>query len=434
MKLNGFISNIKTPLLMDTTKYAISKGVPGIIGLASVWCFANLLGSEGYGQFAIVFSIANMSAVFSSGWIQQSLLRFYTAYENERYLMLRATMNGICAALAIGSLIILSIGVMGYYSDKARAFEPIAVLAVWGLFFCLVIQMCLIAIYQAKVEPGQVVKIEILRSILIFIVPLTMIVAVKASYLSLVGGIVLGNLVVFAWMRRSIKGLYRHVVTQGQAKETTGKIFFVFLRYGFPLSLWLAVMSAFPVVDRFFIRYYYDFSETGIYASIYDIVIRSFSLFLFPVVMAAHPRIMKAWNSGNPHEARKLIQSAIITQCLIFGVVFLAYLAFADQILIALFQQTSHRLKMVIVTLVIGGFLWQLALTVHKPFEVKQRTWMMVFGIIISLVVTSCINLIFLPKLGLVASGIALIASAICYLTICSFQYRNLFNPVDRDS
>lgn len=426
MKLSGFVADIKTPLLVDTFKYAASKGVPGLIGLASVWCFVKLIGKEGYGQYAILFSIANMAAVFSSGWIQQSLLRFYTVYENERHLLIRATIKGIGAVLAVGCLISFIIGFSGHISAH-QVYEPVVMVAVWGLFFCLVIHTCLIAVYQAQVRPGLVVKLELLRSILVFIIPLSIIVTIKASYLSLVLGIVLGYLFSFLWMNQSIKGLWHHQVTMGAAaKKGIRKIFIRFIAYGLPLSLWLALMSAFPVVDRFLITYYFDFSETGIYASIYDIVIRSFSLFLFPVVMASHPRIMKAWNSGDSLETRKLIKASIITQFLIFSVVFLAYLAFADLILLTLFEQTSHRLKMVIVLLAIGGFLWQLSLTVHKPFEVKQRTWMMVVGILISLVVNVCINVLFLPKLGLVAPGIASIAGAMCYLTICAVQYRNI--------
>ena len=64
----------------------------------------------------------------------------------------------------------------------------------------------------------------------------------------------------------------------------------------------------------------------------------------------------------------------------------------------------------------LGGFLWQLALVIHKPLEIEERTLTMVGCIMFSLVINIIGNLFFLPIFGIIATAYTMIISAFTYI------------------
>jgi O-antigen/teichoic acid export membrane protein len=71
--------------------------------------------------------------------------------------------------------------------------------------------------------------------------------------------------------------------------------------------------------------------------------------------------------------------------------------------------------------LLVGGFLWQLALLLHKPLEIAQRTGAMLAAMaaVVVLNVASCF--LFIPRFGYQAASYVLVFSACCYIafTLC---------------
>ena len=65
-----------------------------------------------------------------------------------------------------------------------------------------------------------------------------------------------------------------------------------------PVSIWSSLGLLLPYLDRYYIAKYLDSEALGIYSSASELSIRVFSFFIFPFIMALHPRIIKMWNSG----------------------------------------------------------------------------------------------------------------------------------------
>lgn len=424
--------NINTLLYKDTVNYTISKAIPGLVGFITIFCFIRLVGKAEYGKYALIFSLANMTAVLFSGWLQQSILRFYTIYESNGILLNRTVLKGIISSTACG---ILFIGVVFLTRNLIRGNQNISsivcILSI-VLSFCIMVYTISLALFQAKLKTSLIAKTESVRSILVFIFPIFIIYLFVQSFTGLIGGVIAGYVCMLFWIKKQYYNkFFGAIFDKSIDNAQINQLFKIFLKYGFPLSLWLAFMSSFQVIDRFMINYYFDFAETGTYASLYDLTIRSFSLFFFPLVMASHPRIMKLWNEGNYIATKKLINFVLLIQFIIFLFIVIGYVFFADVVLSLLFDHSSGNLKILLGYLAIGGFLWQISLTIHKPLEINKQTWVMVFAIAISIMVHIFINMYFLPKIGINASGIALIFSALSYIMICSlFSFRFLYHQL----
>jgi O-antigen/teichoic acid export membrane protein len=76
--------------------------------------------------------------------------------------------------------------------------------------------------------------------------------------------------------------------------------------------------------------------------------------------------------------------------------------------------------------LLVGGFLWQLALLLHKPLEIAHRTVAMLAAMaaVVALNVIFCF--LFIPRYGYEAAGYILVASACSYivLILCMTRFR----------
>ena len=188
-----------------------------------------------------------------------------------------------------------------------------------------------------------------------------------------------------------------------------------------------------PFFDRYFIEYFYSFEITGIYASFTDLVIRIFSILLFPLTLAAHPRIMSSWNNNDQAGAIILWRQALQYQMVIFiiliGVLYLAAGKIFDLIMLIL-PGLDLSYSFLLFPILVGGFLWQFALLCHKPLEMDQRTGLMVLLMLGALIINLLGNIVYLPRYGIIATAYTYIASASVYILSNIYFSRQKFKMV----
>ena len=94
--------------------------------------------------------------------------------------------------------------------------------------------------------------------------------------------------------------------------------------------------------------------------------------------------------------------------------------------------ELDASMKEIMIPIFIGGVLWQLALVLHKPLESEERTLIMVFCIVFSVLINLIGNIFFLPKFGILATAYTMIISASIYI-VSTILYSNSFrNFIER--
>jgi O-antigen/teichoic acid export membrane protein len=417
-----------TVLEKEAIKYFISKIIPGIFGFLSVLLFIRIIGNQQYGCYVLIFAIVNTMSVFFSGWYCQALLRYYGFYTSNINILKKifiivifiSITGGIVIMLLLGRYKILNFKVMINYK------EEIPFLSIFSLFLLIIIYNIRLTLFQSQIRPNYVVSLEFLKSMLGLTIPLLFFLIIGKNYLSIIIGLSIAYGFTLFWPKYWFTNIREDNYIINKDDLEFKKSIILFLKYGWPLSFWFLCTNMFQVTDRYLIQYYYTFNEVGAYAALYDIVIRLYSLLLFPITLAAHPRIMNSWNSKKYNESFKVLIRAIIIQFLVFIPIICICVIGRDFLLNKMFPNIEKSFYSLLVPLTISGFLWQLALLIHKPLEIAEKTLWILLAIIISLMINIAGNYYFLPIYGVIASAYTTVFVSFVYLSTCILLFIKL--------
>jgi O-antigen/teichoic acid export membrane protein len=402
-----FESNPARNVISDAALYFAAKAAPGAIGLISVVVFVRLLGVEQFGLFSLLSSTAIMWSTFAVSWMSQGILRHCTNSEAFDRRLWRELCCGAAVATAFASLGVIA----NLYFIEPKPVWTIATLACL-LAAISVLQTLAVTTWQAKLRPKRVLVSELFRTVTAFILCLILAKFVKPVPASLLIGTIVGYAL-------GIQLPPRKKLLSSSVRFTSPRLVTLW-HYGWPLSIWLGVQTAFPWFDRTSIAQILGLAATGTFASISDIVSRSFSLLVFPVTLAVHPRIMNLWNEARYHDAMRILRLAVIgctAVCILLVLGF--YLARAyliDWLLPGIDRDTGIA---AVPWLALAGSIWQIALLVHKPFELRNRTRVMLVCVLLSFGVKVTLNWLMIPIWGIVGAAGATFLSGFAYCVLC---------------
>ncbi|XZF12368.1 oligosaccharide flippase family protein [Chitinophagaceae bacterium MMS25-I14] len=400
----------------ELINYYLAKVFPGLANLLFIFIVLKVFKTESYGYYSYVFSYATLFNNFFAGWINQGQLRRANKNSDgqEQNIMLYYGI-GVSVTLAVIASAIYFVIV----HDILRAVLLLLLTIVISIHFLL------LNYFQAKFQAKEYRKTEIFRSAVLLAVmllfaavfplkPWTVVIAVIVVYLSAI-----------MYASRSvtpagIKVDFRFF------KDKFPFMLSVF-RFAFPVTLWLTVMNLFPVIDRSILSAHAGMSKVGAYTSLYDIVIRSFSLIYFPITAFIHPRFMSSHNNGVKGEAKQILLNGMKHFMWLFlGVLLVVVLGYTTG-LFARFLHEGVSLTLLL-SLVTAGSLWQFALLVHKPLEAHGRTMQMFLQILASLAVYAGILFVRQRQAGGVdyeTLGVGFMISSIVY---CLLSVRSFIN------
>ncbi|HEY1678535.1 MAG TPA: lipopolysaccharide biosynthesis protein [Candidatus Sulfotelmatobacter sp.] len=417
------VASLNAPWLRDSLSYFGSKIVPGLMGLISVPIFIRLIGLDEYGRLAVIIPLLMAVAGAGSGWLAQGILRFHPLESDSPDAHLafkRAVIRGAMLSVIVTCFALCAI-LAGLRYSIATCLVATA--------FCLSLlsYTVLLSKLQAQLQPKSLLQREVVRSIGALVIPVAIVLIAGSKQFEFV---LLGQAI--AYTIAMLPGLrFLPQITLEDTRPAPAhafqseKIIRRLWTFGWAVGLWLLLSQLLPVIDRWAIQRFAGFASAGVYASLYEISIRSFSFMVFPLTQAAHPRIMRAWNEGRFTESYMIIRHSITSQFAIFVVALVGGAAFArplTRIILGIDDPVAVRMVPV---LVVGGFLWQLALLLHKPLEIAQRTTSMLAGLagVVVFNIISC--LFFIPRFGYSAASYILMFSAGLYIvfTLCVTRF-----------
>jgi O-antigen/teichoic acid export membrane protein len=405
---------ISTKLVRDTFNYFVSKIVPGLMGLLSVATFVRLVGYEQYGHYAVLLATVTAFAAGVVGWLSQSILRFQSRHHGtaEAESFNRATDTGLLLSALLGGSVL---GLALWFSRTNSA-------TIVAISVCLYVAMLVynfeMTRLQASLDSGGVARMETIRAVGAFVIPLALIFASSRSHYSLLlVGLLGGYLIPLAG--RAFQGsghraimILRNPLLDKQERGFLGSLW----SYGWPVALWLFSQQSLVVSDRYFIQRFWGFSAAGVYASMYDVIVRSFSLLFVPITLAVHTALMHHWNTGSRHLTRRILSQAIKYESLLFlpvGAGLFLGASWASRLVLG---RENPEAASIVLPLAIGGFLWQLALLAHKPLEILCQTKRMLVGGLVALAVNVAGNYFLVPRFGYRAAAYLSVVSSLVYL------------------
>ena len=402
-------------LVQDAFNYFLSKIVPGLMGFLSVLVFVRIMGVEQYGRYAVVFALVTASAAGLAGWLSQGILRFQSQWREpaEAEDFLHSAVAGTILSVAVGGLALgIAIPTLGLRQGWALVIS----LALFGV---LLVYTVTLARFQASLRSKQVLRFEAARSIGGFLIPVTLMwITGSKDYRVLLLGIALGySLPLFNPIFSRAKAQMEPARFRNSSLSLAHrKVLNELWRFGWPVALWMLCQQGLVVSDRYFLQRFSGYSEAGVYASMYDVIVRSFSLLFMPITLAVHPLVMNRWNVGSRKDALHAIRAGMKYQALLFIPVGVALAVLAPWVSRLVLGKVNAGAAKIVVPLAVGGFLWQVCLLSHKPLEILCQTRRMLAGILVALAINVGGNWMLVPRYGYRASAYLTVASSAAYL------------------
>lgn len=396
---------LKGLLLRDVLIYGAAKIVPGAIGLASVALFVRTIGAAEFGRVAILSMTVAVLSSFCGGWFYQGVLRFYSTWSAPREYWRLFLARGFAASFTA------FVFVIGAFHTALGQETLTEILLCTALGAGIIIQTVLLSCWQSDLQPFTVVRVEMIRAVASLLITILLFYLIAANAAAVIAGAAVGYIA-------SLFGGAKLLHLRQSAGATLPTLRQAFL-FGAPLSLWFLLQLSFPWVDRIMIEKRYGLETTGVYASLWEVLTRIYSLLIYPITVAIYPRLTKLWAAGERSTAHRLLRFSVagsIGISLISLIVICAMQRIAIEFILPRESQHLALQQPYLVTLIAaGGAVWQLALLAHKPLELASDTRTMLTVVGLALAAKILFNIVFLEGYGISAAAAGSVLSGLLY-------------------
>ena len=152
------------------------------------------------------------------------------------------------------------------------------------------------------------------------------------------------------------------------------KLAIQFFKYAGPLILWFVFAYLLSYMDKLFMFKNIGAEVQGNYQAIFDLISRSITILLTPMITSMFPILAANYENGNRNEIRGLIKKIIFLEFAGFGIVTVLYWWFgADIMIVILKTPDTLTYKWMGFITIAGTFIWQIGIVVQKRYELQMK-------------------------------------------------------------
>ena len=402
----------------DVLIYFAGKIIPACVNLAIIILAVRFLGKAEYGKYSLVFYATMLLSTLTFGWIQQSIIRFLSAYPHEQVLVINRfffmTIMSTLSAVIIG----LFLCIFYFQLQWTETAVVMVYIFMYNIFlFHLTLNQTSrkslrYAILEGTFNLFYIIMFLVL--VIIFNQHLFIVLFVAMVFGLLFTGFLQITVLTEAKVGLDISRIYFHT---GFSKQV--------FNFGFPITIWLFLSYLLNISDRFIIKEFTSYENVGTYSAIKDLIIKLATFTTIPILLAYYPMIVEKWNGNRKKEAIALIREGLYYCFLIAVVVFVIFMVFQNIFYTRILHLQVMQQFVVSAALIGSAFLWQAALLLHKPLELLLKPRLMLVAILAAITVNTVANLVFVPIYGYPASAVISLASVVTYIiVIFAFLFR----------
>jgi O-antigen/teichoic acid export membrane protein len=401
-------------LLLHTFAYLFARGGPALMNFAALLVYTRLLDPRDYGEYALVTAGVTMVGVTAFQWLRLVAARWFPGSGDAARIWLGQSLSLflLLAAGCIGA---------GLLTASILPWSP------WGKFvafggFLLAAQQWLelnLKLTTMQLAPGRYAKLLGSKSALALVFGALLAWLGLGAWGPLIGLLLASLLVVPLFGGDLWKGVRLRNPIHAQLPAQ--------LRYGLPLIATFALGWIIASSDRLLIGWLMGVDAAGLYAVGYDLAQQSLGVVLLVVQIASYPLAVRAMeHEGSAAAQRQLQLNGDLVMVLALGsAAGLAVLA--PQIAGLLGERfrdtTALLLPYVAIAAAVGGIK-----TFHfdMAFHLDSRSSPLVFSALVASILNIALNLLWIPRYGLLGAAWATIAALLVGALISAYQGRNL--------
>lgn len=403
-------------LLKHTLYYFLSRGVPGIVSFLAIAVYTRLLEPGEFGIYSLVLTLVSFCNVVFYQWLRMVLGRNYPAHRDSPDEFLAGVGTLFLLTTAVAGVAVL---VAALLTEDAtmRQFAAIALaMLVAHAAFDLVL-----ALARAMLKPGLYGLLLGSKSVLALAAGALLALSGLGAAAPIWGLTVGYALAIVLFGRKLVAGMRPGQVARADLSA--------YLRYGMPLTAAFALSWVISGSDRVILTWLLDEAATGIYASGYDLGFQSLTLVLVVVNTAAYPLVVNALERKGEDAARRQLRQngeAILSLALAGA----ACLVIIGSPLIELVLAVEYRdgAKSIFLLVVVSSALAGIkSYYFDIAFQLARATHWQVVSVGVAAVVNVVLNLLLIPRFGILGAAWATVAAYAAALIISVLTGRRQF-------
>jgi len=407
--------------------YLPAQIVQGVVGFLTIVVFTRLLSPEDFGHYALAFSVTTLAHTATFSWLEASMARFWAA---ER------TPAGVATHFA--SLYRTSFAVIA-------VFTPIAAVVVWLLpltpAFKLAVAFGLAGApirnlaklaqerFRAAGEVSRAAAVDMFIAVVGFLVGAGFALAGTGAASPLVGLAVAPLFALPFILPGELRRASGGTVDRDRLKT--------YAAYGYPIAASLMLSLVLASTDRFLLAAFMDAAAVGAYHASYSLANRTLDVMFIWLGAAGAPAMVMALERGGREDLRQTALEQGSTLILI-GLPAAIGLSLVARPMAELMIGQDLRAAATLVTPWIAASAFMSGLIAYYfgfGFTLGKRTGLLLVTMAIPAGVNILLNLILIPRMGVVGAAVSTAASFALGLVACLLiSRRAIALPVPWDS
>ena len=403
----------------DLIKYFAGRFIPAFVNVAIIVLAIRFIGPVEYGRYSLLIYAVLLVITLSFQWVQVSILRFLAGVPRETSMVMNRFFDLTIFSALFSTAIVVILGVFYFHLSLIELFL-VALFAFLNHFY-LFHQ----AILQAYHRSVRIAVLEGSDQLLIMTAVLVGLFLFRwQSSMLLFSSLVIGlaGVLVIRFLTR-VKGLVsvdlKHLYWDSRFSAKV-------VEFGYGVTLWLFLSHLLMAADRFILMEYLGYREAGMYSALKDLLFKSIAFASFPIYLAYQAKITDQWNSRHHINAWVSTKEALSFELLIFIIFFIIFMVVKQKLFLDVLKIPRIDNWLIYLPVLLAAFTWQVALLFQQFLELFFRNTYMLMAIGIVVLLNMALNVIFVPRYGLIASSLILLFTSILYagfIVVLSFIY-----------
>ena len=400
----------------EILKYLAGRFLPAIVMVAVIIIAIRFLGPEMYGKYSLLVYTALFSITLSFHWVQVSILRFVGNVPRETDMVLSRFFDLTCFSALFSTLVVALTGIFYFHLELPELIliSLFAFLNHFYLFYQAILQA-----YHRSVRMAILEGTDHLLMILALLIGLFFF--HWSTSLLLLGSLVIG--LAGALLVRLLineKGLLSVDMTHLYwDSRFSGKV----IGFGYGVALWLLCSHLLMAADRFILmavdrstlRENLWYLNAGMYSGLKDLLYKGVTFATLPIYISYQTKIIDQWNGRHKQEVWTTIKEALSFEILIFIIVFIIFMVSKQMLFNDLLKIPQMEAWLIYLPVLLSAFLWQVVLLLQRFLELTYKYLYLLAAIAVCVLLNVLLNLIFVPRYGIVSSSLILLITTLLY-------------------
>jgi len=393
-------------MLTSVARYAVARGVPGLVNFVALALFTRLLDEYEYGRYTLIVAGSALAYALLLQWLSQGILRLAAPYAGGRGMFL-ATVARLFLPILLVAAVAMAVGT-GITAGWHRGWLIAAGVGLLCAQSWHDLNLGLATADQLPQRYGGLSAIRALASLTLGAL------AASAGWggTGVVAGVAVGGVLSGAWAYWLAWRPFRGAAVDPALKTEL-------FRYGIPLAGAFVLAYVISAADRFLLAALISPSAAGVYAPAYDLVLQAMAALMMVVNLGAYPLAVAAMESGQTEvRLRQFRQHATLLLAVAVpaaaGIALLA--PSVSGILGPRFSPSARELLplLAVAQLFAGikGYYFDLS------FQLGRSTRLQFLTVAVAALVNIVLNLLLIPRMGIRGAAYATVAAYLAGLLL----------------